>query len=473
MNKQARGQVGFCVLHGESAGTNKEGMLVTTSCGLVALVVVLGTALALGSVVSAATEPAAPILTLDACIAEAIGKSQELAAIRARITAAEAMVRPAGALPDPMVSAGYQNIPVDAGLRLNQDTMSSFALMASQEVPPSSQRRAMRAVQSDMALMLRATHDDARNDLVRKVKQAYIDIQYRDQNLEIARRNRDLAKDMQASAEARYSTGKVMQQDVFQSQVRLTQMLDMIVMQQRERAMAASRLNRLLYRAQSEPIPPLPPLRRSDVQLATADELRTLTLQVSPQLREMRTRITQAADSERVAALGIRPMITYSVAYMIRQQVGADPMSGTDMWSASVGVTLPWLYRRDKVDEEVRSARAQQQAAADDLEAMQNELSAMVEETIIDIGRADEQLSLLQTGLLPQAEGAYAASRSSYVTGKGEVLDMLEAQMNLYDLELQQAMLLMQRERSLADLEYIVGGSLTAQPSPSEVSGEE
>jgi outer membrane protein TolC len=407
--------------------------------------------------------------TIEAAVAQALDKSEELAAIRARLEAAEAKVRPAGALPDPMVSAGLQNIPVGQGVAIDKDMMSSFALMASQEVPPASMRRAMRAVMSDDVAMLSASLDDARNDTVRKVKQAYLEVQYRDEALAIAERNRDVAQDMLAMAEARYSTGKVMQQDVFQAQVRLSQMVDMVVMQQRERAMAASRLNRLLYRPQTEPVPKLPPLARTQAALDT-EALRTIVVQQNPKLQGMRVRVSQAEKSEQVAALGIRPMWTFTLGYMIRQPMGMQPESGRDMWSATAGITLPWLYRRDKVDEEVRGAKAQHEAAARDVDAMVNELSAMVEEMAIDIARADEQLALVETGLLPQAESAYAASRATYATGTGEVLDLLMNQMNLYNLELQRVTLVRQREQAIADLEYTVGGSL-APAGRSEVSG--
>jgi outer membrane protein TolC len=405
---------------------------------------------------------------MQAAVAEALDNSEELAAIRARIQAAEAKVRPAGALPDPMVSAGLQNIPVGQGVAIDKDMMSSFAVMASQEVPPASMRRAMRAVMSDDVAMFTASLGDARNDIVRKVKQAYLEVQYRDEALAIAERNRDVAQDMLATAEARYATGKVMQQDVFQAQVRLSQMVDMVVMQQRERAMAASRLNRLLYRPQTEPVPKLPPLASTEAALDTA-ALRAIAAQQNPKLQEMRIRVSQAAQSEQVAALGIRPMWTFTLGYMIRQPLEMQADSGDEMWSATAGITLPWLYRRDKVDEQVRAARAEREAAARDVDAMVNELSAMVEETLIDIGRADEQLALVETGLLPQAESAYAASRATYATGTGEVLDLLMNQMNLYNLELQRVMLLRQREQAIAALEYTVGGSL-APAGQSEVS---
>jgi outer membrane protein TolC len=77
------------------------------------------------------------------------------------------------------------------------------------------------------------------------------------------------------------------------------------------------------------------------------------------------------------------------------------------------------------------------------------------------VKRAEEQLALVDTGLLPQAEGAYAASRASYATGMGDVLSLLDNQMNLYNLELQRVMLLRDRERAIAEIEYLVGGGLS------------
>jgi len=397
--------------------------------------------------------------TIAALLAEALARSQELYALQERVVAAEAMIRPAGALPDPMAQVGYQNIPVGAGLALDQDMMSSFMLMLSQQLPPASRRRLMREAQGAEVLMARAQLADKRNDIVRKVKRAYIDVQYRDEALAIAERNRDVAKDMLETAEARYATGKVMQQDVFQAQVQLSRMLDMVVMQRRERTMAVTRLNRLLYRDPAAEMGGLPRLQRTQANL---EGLSARVEEANPQLAEMRARVAQAERSQGVATSMIKPELILSFSYMIRKPLEADAMTGDDMWTALVGINLPWVYRRDKVDEEVRAATAERGAAERDVEAMRNELVSMAEETAIDIGRAEEQLALVETGLLPQAEGAYAASRASYATGMGDVLSLLDNQMNLYNLELQRAMLLRDRERAVADVEYLVGGALLA-----------
>jgi len=394
---------------------------------------------------------------LEALVAEALDRSEELAALRERAAAAEAMVRPAGALPDPMAMAGLSNVPVGSGVQLDQDMMSSVMLSVSQEVPPGSRRRLMREAQGDEAAMLRAQVEDKRNDIVRRVKRAYIDAQYREAALSVAERNREVAKEMLATAEGLYATGKAMQQDVFQAQVRVSQMVDMVVMQRREREAAATRLNRLLYRPTDQPLPGLPALAMRPLG-ADPDALRARALEANPGLRAMEIRAEQAQKEEGVVASGIKPSLAFSFSYMIRQQMAMNPDSGNDMWSATVGMNLPWFRRRDTVDREVEAAQAMRRAMESEVQAMRNELPAMADEMLIDIGRAEEQLSLLETGLMPQAEGAYAASRASYATGKGELLDLLDNQMNLYNLELQRAMLLAERERARAELEYVVGG---------------
>jgi cobalt-zinc-cadmium efflux system outer membrane protein len=394
---------------------------------------------------------------LQALVAEALDRSEELAALRSRIEAAEAMVRPAGALPDPMAMVGLSNIPVGSGLQVDQDMMSSVMLSLSQEVPPGSRRRLMREAQGDEAAMMRAQVEDTRNDIVRRVKRAYIDAQYREAALSVAERNREVAKEMLATAEALYATGKAMQQDVFQAQVRVSQMVDMVVMQRREREAAATRLNRLLYRPTDQPLPALPPLAMRPLG-ADPEALRARALEANPSLRAMEIGVERSQKEEGVAASMIEPHLTFSFSYMIRQQMAMNPDSGNDMWSASVGMNLPWFRRRDTVDREVEAAQAMRRAMESEVQAMRNELPAMAEEMLIDIARTEEQLALLETGLMPQAEGAYAASRASYATGKGELLDLLDNQMNLYTLELQRAMLLAERERALAELEYVVGG---------------
>lgn len=395
---------------------------------------------------------------LGALVAEALERSAELRALEERVRGAEAMVGPAGALPDPMASVGISNVPVGS-VDLDRTPMSGVSLGVSQAVPAGAKRRLRRRAQEQDAAALGARREDRRDDLVRQVKQAYIEVQYLDGALAIMEESKRLAEDFLATAEARYGTGRGLQQDVFRAQVRLSRMIDVLVALRQGRAGAATRLNRLLYRPPGGPVPTLRPAVLTRVGVSGA-LLGARAEAESPALEERRLRVEQAGTEERLAAAGIRPDVTVGVSYRMRQSVPMDPVRGEDFWSASVGMSLPWLYRKDTVDREVEAGAARREAAELDLEAACNELVARIEGLVIDTAREEEQIALLETGLLPQAEGALASSRAAYATGQVELLTLLDNQMNLYNLQLQRLRLMADHEADLAELEYVVGGGL-------------
>jgi cobalt-zinc-cadmium efflux system outer membrane protein len=397
--------------------------------------------------------------TLQALIAEALDRSAELAAMREQIAAAQARVITAAGLPDPMASAGLSNIMV-GGISLDRDPMSGVEFMLSQDVTRSVRRRLRGEIQEGEVLALEARYAAIANGIVRGVKQGYIDLQYLDEAVAISEQNRDIAADVLAISEVQYATGKVGQQDVFQSQVQLSRLLDSLVLLRRERAAAATRLNRLLYRPPGQLIPKLPGLAHTTPSGEAISA--ALLKEKNSVLRESLARIQQAASQVRLAEQWRKPDYTLTFGYMIRQQIDADPMTGTDMWSASVGINLPWLNRRVH-EQELRAAQAEHRGSQQSLQVALNAIPSRIEELTIEIQRSDEQLSLVETGLLPQAEGALAASRAAYVTGKTTLLNVLSNQLNLYNLQLERVQLLREHEQNLAELEYETSGALQPQ----------
>lgn len=403
---------------------------------------------------SAGSSAAPP--ALETLISEGVNNSPKLLSLHYQIHEAEAMVAPAGALPDPMLEVSLRNIPVGAGIGLDQDMMSGVEVMVSQEVRPSAKRRLEREMQADMARMLREKYADKWNDIVRRVTKAYRDVQAMDEQIRITEQNKQLAADMLAAEEASYATGKAMQQDVFMAQVRLSQMVEMLLTMRKERATAEVMLGEALNRRTGFAIGPLPPLTPTPASLDT-ERLIVTTDAASPQLLEMRVRVQQSERRERLAALGLRPDYRLSFAYMIREPLEMEPMSGDDMWSAAVGIALPWVFRREKTDQERKAAAAAKCAALEDVSAMRNELVSMIRQRVNDIRAADQQLVLLETGLLPQSEGAVAAARSAYVVGRGSITAMLDSQMSFLNLQLQRSRLTAERESNLAELTYLIG----------------
>ncbi|MFB3883303.1 MAG: TolC family protein [Armatimonadota bacterium] len=403
--------------------------------------------------------------TLRALIAEAEANSRELAALRDQIAAAEARAIAARALPDPMASAGLTNIPV-GGISLDRDMMSGAELMLSRDITTSARRRLRGDIQQAEADALRELYTTTRSDLVREVTRAYIDLQFLDEALLIAEQNRLLAADVLAIAESQYSTGRAMQQDVFQSQVQLSRMVDSLILLRRQRAAAVARMNRYLYRPLDQALPSLPPLSASPApsQPVTPEALQ----QGNSVLRQSLARLHQADRRLDLANQWRRPDYSLSFRYMYRQQVDDDPMTGDDMWGVSLGIGLPWLNRAPH-EQEVKAARADRNSIEQTVQAQLNDLSARLEELSIEIARAEEQLSLVETGLLPQAEAALAATRSAYITGRTDAVNVLTSQLSLYNLQLERSQLLRDHEQNVAEYQYQLSGALQPQPMGASV----
>ena len=278
---------------------------------LLGLTAVLGLASDRGSAAGPGQEHG-PAPTVQALVAEALERSAELAALSERIAAAEASAAPAGALPDPMASIAISNVPVE-GVELNRTPMSGISLGVSQGLPAGAKRQLRRRATEQEAEALRARYEDRRNDLVRRVKQACIELQYLDEALVIVAENKRLAQDFLATAEARYATGKGLQQDVFRAQVRLSRMIDMLVGLRQRRAGAATRLNKLLYRPSGGPVPTLSGLSLSKLRLS-AEPLGARAEAENPRLKERRVRVDQAGTRESLAAAGIRPDLKVGVS---------------------------------------------------------------------------------------------------------------------------------------------------------------
>ena len=422
---------------------------------LVAWVGGLGWWLGAANPVGAEMSAAAP--SLAAVIAEALERSAELAAIRARVAAAETMVEPARALPDPMASVGLSNIPVGEGTSLARDPMSGVMLMLSQQVPRAEKRRLRGIAQAQEAKMLRRRADDLRNRLSRDVRKAYLDLQYLDQAIAITEQNKAIAEDLLAAAEARYAAGLGLMQDVFQAQVRLSRMLDMLLELGPQRAAAAARLNALRHRPPEEPIGRLAEVKRTEV-LLDSQSLIQRAIRANPGLHAMAIEAERGETQAALAAQEVRPDYTLSLSYMLRERAAGSEMGGAEMWSVTVGFELPWLRRRQRADPMAAAARAEAESARQHRAAMENELRRMVSELVIEIGRADQQLSLVESALLPQAEAALASSRAAYETGQVEFASLLDSQMSFYSEQLRRASLLADRERRLAELDYLVAG---------------
>ena len=128
------------------------------------------------------------------------------------------------------------------------------------------------------------------------------------------------------------------------------------------------------------------------------------------------------------------------------------------MVTAMVGINLP-LWYKSKQDRKVAESHKDIQSAKDQLAAMTNEIRFMISDKMTEIERAEKQVDLLKTGIIPQATLSLDSAMSSYRVSKVDFMTVLDSLMTLFKYEIQYYRLLTDSRKSIAEIETAVGKS--------------
>jgi outer membrane protein TolC len=406
--------------------------------------------------VDAGAETPPTPLPLDWCLERAAEANPRIAIDRETHLAATQRIDPAGALDDPRFGYQASNVPV-GDLDFTSTPLSGHQLGLRQKLPfpgvLGNRREAARAGADAAELSL----EDRQLLTASAVESAWAELGFAQRALGITDRNIDLVRQLTRVAEAKYRVGTGLQQDVIRAQVQLTTLLDERLHREARVASAGARLVALLDLSPELDLPetaalddpsPLPTLAGL---LAALDE-------ASPRLRARSSRVEQAKRLVRVAKLEGYPDFDLGIGYRIRQQVAGDAVDGDDFLSAGVTVRLPvdrskWRARVAERQSMLRREEARYRAE-------RARLAAELRSSYANLVRADSEVTLVRTGLVPQAEQSLEASRSGYQVGRIDFLSLLDSQVRLLDAELRGVRATADRRVAFSALEAAAGERL-------------
>ena len=402
-------------------------------------------------------QPAAPApLTLRWCLERAETMNPQLAVERAGAEAASHRIVPAGALDDPRVSYAASNVPLEQ-LDFDSTPLSGHQFGLMQKIPfpgvlGNREAAAYAALQASNSSV-----DDRERAIASAVETAWAQLGFAQRALEITEQNIDLLRQLAATAEAKYRVGTGIQQDVLRAHVELTALLKERLDREAAIQTSGSMLVALLDLPPATEFARTEPLAE-DAPLPQLEKLFARLEEGSPRLASLRARIEEAKRRRRVAELEGYPDFDLGVGYRFRKDVVGDPVKGEDFISASVTVRLPvnrgkWRARVAERDSLLRREQARYRGAV-------AQLQAGLRRAFAELVRSDSELTLLETGLLPQARQSLESSRSGYGVGRIDFLSLLDSQVRLLNAELRLVRSARDRRAAFAALEAAVGERL-------------
>ncbi len=430
-------------------------------CGVFACCVLVTVSLSTGQTLAAGqtAEPAgssAPTtdqaISLASLIAELEQSNPELQAARRDIDMRVAGISPAGALPDPTFSAGFMTDFAAAPFfptGSNQFAFRQFSL--SQEFPFPGKRSLRTGIASAEADAARWNYEATRRRLVAEVKTAYFEYAYTVRTIDVVQRNKALLEEVIQIAEAQFSVGKAMQQDVLKAQVELSLLLERLTMLDQQRASVQAQINGLLFR---QPEMALGPVGEYAPVALTHDlaTLRALAAKNSASIRRDETAITRGQQGLALANRDLRP--DFGMTVSSEKRPGMAWMYGVDFM---VQVPLYWQRKqRPMVAGAAASLEGARQMRNNTLATEQ----AQVTQEYLAATASRRLMDLYSDSILPQSRLTLESSLASYQVGNADFLTLLSNYQMVLTYEISYEEQAAKYRQALARLEPFIGEEL-------------
>jgi outer membrane protein TolC len=398
-------------------------------CGMAAVSVAADQALAAGQLAQPAqasppagagmldapgTPPPAP--AVEGLVERALSRAPSLAARRERIQAAQAALRAADALPDPMVEFEYQmfNFP---HYTIGEDPMSMIGGSIRQDLLSRGRRTTRSAVARAEVSERTAEHAVLATDLATEVRLQYARLYTLDHTREILADAAELVRLLEATVTARYAAGASDQASVLRIQLEGIRIGERLGDLEAERTAVQAAINRLTNDPAETPIGPaayLPPQALPAIAASLQDE----ASRDAPVLALRQTELDLAGRRVDAARQEAKP--TWSVGGGVYWQGGLDRVV-----NMNVGVELPFWKNRKQLPL-IAAAEAERRAARLELESAGAEVRAEAVRLLAEWQNAVAQIERYQTAILPQNSAALDAARASYLGGRGDFASLVD-----------------------------------------------
>ena len=391
-----------------------------------------------------------PPVTLTALLQEAAEKNPDLVALRQQIEVIRQRLAQERGLNPPMAEAQIWQWPINS---INPANTNMYMFMVSQELPGRGKRDLRVAVANkDIALADNDVTVRARQ-IVNEIKQAYATLFIARKAIDVYLESVDRLRQIADISQAKYTTGRISQQDVLKPVAELSKLHADIIMFDEQANLATARLNILLDRAPETPFGPLAEPREEMLIPATAD-LQRIALEKQPELKRAQLEIERADAELALARRDYKPDFSVQGGYMLTPRL-------TDAWMGSIAITWPKApWSKGKIDARIAEQSAAVEAAKGRARAMENSVRLAVQEAYVRAKAAQARASLLRTTILPQSQQTLEVSRVGYQTDRVDFQALIDNERVLLDVNLDYFRALTDFTQALADLERAVGTDL-------------
>jgi outer membrane protein TolC len=391
-------------------------------------------------------------LTLDQAQQQAVARSRQLSAQDQVSAAAHEMAVAAGQLPDPVLKAGIDNLPVSGADRfsLGSDFMTMRRVGVSQELTRADKLHWRSARFEREADKAQAEKEVATAAIERDTAIAWLEVFYTAQMEDVATRQAVLSRQEIEAAEAAYRGGRGGQADL------LTARSTLVAQEDR-----SSDIGRRLRVAQTK----LARWTGGEIAILGAPDIDSIRLDPAsldsdlahhPQIAVLNQQEDIAQADVNLARANQHADWSVEVAF---QQRGS---AYSNMVSIGISVPLQW-DRKNRQDRELAAKLALVEQTKAERDEMLRDHVAETRFLIVEWESGKERLSRYQREALPLAGERSQAVLAAYRGGKATLAEVLAARRNETETRMQALQLELDTARLWAQLNFLFPASAAGQ----------
>lgn len=395
----------------------------------------------------AQTAAGSSVLSLDQALKLAVDRSQLVAASQARTEASREMQVSAGQLPDPVFTAGINNVPINGPdqFSIARDFMTQRTIGVTQEFTRGDKRQARAARYERQALVGQAQRELMVAQVRRDAAIAWFERSYEESARSLLQDQAREAELQIEAADAAYRAGRGSQTDVFAARTQLEQIRDRVSQTDQQIAAATAQLSRWVGADAQRPLGERPP---TDV-IALQETVLGQEVDRHPQLAVLAGQEAVAQADADVAHANRWPDWSWQLMY------GQRGASYSNMISLNVSVPVPW-NRSHLEDRELSARLAQREEVREEREDARRELLAEAQAAWGQWKIDRLRLKRYDESLIPLAEQRTAVALAAYRGVAAPLTTVLEARRSEIETKLERLNVELSAARLWVQLDYLV-----------------
>jgi cobalt-zinc-cadmium efflux system outer membrane protein len=313
-------------------------------------------------------------------------------------------------------------------------------------------------------------------DLIAELKDAYYELLYITQAIEITKQNKDLVEHLAKIGTTDYSMDGTTLNDVFKAQSQLAQLAyDLILLSEFKQA-EITRINSILNRPPEADLGKPQPVGYVPFKY-TLEKLYQLALNKQQELGISELQIEKSQKAMSLAKMEYLPNLNLGFSYIDVGEAEPTPMgtlpddSGQDAYSLDFGITIPLWFGKNS--SRVAEAKRNYEAAVYQKQDQKNKTFSAIKTLYFKLQNSERLIRLYQDSLIPQAEQSLETAETWYKEKQGSFSGLLETQSVWLNFNLAMQRAVADYYQRIAQLEKLVGASLEVNQPPKAAVEEE